>query len=94
MNGNNVITFYAKTGCIYCSSMEADLRSLGVPFAKIYPKDQEIKGLKEKFKMNTFPMMFIGNELIGGYSEFSNLLSTNTFQEKLKKFDINCSNIF
>lgn len=92
MNGNFIVTFYAKQNCIFCESMEADLVSLGVPYAKIYPQGEQLDKLKKL--MPTFPMMFINDELIGGYDEFSRLLSTNVFQEKLKKFDIKCSNIF
>lgn len=92
MNGNFIVTFYAKKNCIYCESMEADLVSLGVPYSKIYPQGKQLEELKKV--MSTFPMMFINNELIGGYDEFSRMLSTNTFQEKMKEFDIKCSNIF
>lgn len=83
--------FYSKVGCPFCDALENDLKKYKLEYEKIIPGKDEIAKLKVSTKMNTFPMLFIGNELIGGYNDFEKLVMTNSLEEKLKAnnfFDI------
>lgn len=83
-----MIKFYAKAKCVYCIKLEQLLKELKLPYDKIYPNDNEIQSLKDKYKMKTFPMVFLGNELIGGFTDFEHLLMTNELEKKLKAHGI------
>ena len=72
---------YAKAGCYYCERLEKLLESLKLQYGKIYPTNMD--QVKKKTGMNTFPMVFIGNELIGGYTEFHTLYITGELEKKL-----------
>lgn len=85
----NKIVFYSKENCIYCSSLETDLKSLGLTYTKITPSPNEIPEIKQKTNMNTFPMIFFGTKCIGGYQEFNSMLLSNTIGEKLNEIGIN-----
>lgn len=78
------IMFYAKKGCSFCLKLENLLNEWGLPYKKHYPQQQEIDELKQKTSMKTFPMVFIGHECIGGFTEFQTLLISNELQKKLK----------
>jgi len=88
---SGTILFYAKENCIFCTSLEADLKSLGLPYIKKYPNPEDIPVLKQVTGMSTFPMLFFGSNLIGGYQEFNSLVMTNQLNEKLKEIGINVS---
>lgn len=82
------IVFYSKNGCPFCNRLEDLLKELGLPYNKIIPQPNSYDDLKKKTKMNTFPMIYIGEELIGGYTEFNTLCLTNELQKKLKLIGI------
>jgi len=84
------IIFYAKPGCIFCKKLETLLLSLKLPFKQIYvTKSEDIDRLKQLTNMNSFPMVFIGKEVIGGFSEFNTLYISNELGKKLIPFGIN-----
>ena len=88
------IKVYAKEDCIYCKKLDILLAEYNIKHTKQYlSTTKQIVDLKNISKMNTFPMVFIGPECIGGYTEFLNLLMTNSFEEKLKAHNINDINI-
>lgn len=82
------ISFYAKKGCVFCEKLEQLLKDIKIPYEKIYPDPGQIAQLKELTKMKTFPMVFIGKECIGGFTEFNTLYITNGLEKKLKLFGI------
>jgi len=90
----NIFTFYSKEGCIYCASLESDLKSMCIPYTKKVPCPEDIAALKVKTGMSTFPMIFIGEECIGGYKDFNHMVMTNTLGEKLNAHNIKCSFTF
>ena len=79
------VVFFSKVGCPYCDKLEQDLINMEIPFEKIIPLTEEIPELKVMTKMTTFPMVYIGKECIGGYSDFSNLIATNNLQNKIQE---------
>jgi glutaredoxin len=84
------IVFYAKHGCIFCEKLETLLKSLNLPYTKNYISNiGDTNRLKELTNMSSFPMVFIGNEVIGGFTEFNTLYITNQLGKKLISFGIN-----
>ena len=59
-------------------------QAIGNKQSSIVELQKELINLKEKTKMMTVPQIFIDDELIGGYTELTFLISTNEFQEKMK----------
>lgn len=90
------ILFYSKDMCIFCKKLEDLLFEYSIPFKKITPTSAEIDEIKRFTKMTTFPMVLIGNECIGGYTEFYHLLMTNGLEDKLKanNIDIKVPTVF
>lgn len=84
------VYFFSKVGCTYCIKLEESLDSLNIPYTKyvLDPADSNygcVAGhLKDKTAMTTFPMLYIGLELVGGYSDFKTLEITNGLEPKLK----------
>jgi glutaredoxin len=84
------IVFYAKQGCTYCDKLETLLKSINVPYDKIYLNNiDDITRVKQKTSMKTFPMILIGNEVVGGFKEFNTLYITNQLAKKLIPYGIN-----
>lgn len=74
------IFFYSKPGCKYCAMLENDFLENGTEYVKYEIKDSnEANRIKEKTGQNTFPILFIDNKLVGGYSEYRTLVMTNQF---------------
>lgn len=82
------ILFYSKEFCPFCKKLEDLLLEYSIPFKKVTPTKTEIDGIKNITKMTTFPMVMIGEECIGGYTEFYILLMTNGLEDKLKENNI------
>lgn len=71
----NEVKVYTQTYCPYCDRAKSLLKEKGVNFEEINldGKPDELNSLREKTGMRTVPQIFIGEELIGGYSELSSL---------------------
>ena len=69
------VTVYSKDYCPYCDRAKAMLKSKGVAFEAIELQDSpgEFAKLKEKTGLMTVPQIFIGEKLIGGYSDMADL---------------------
>ena len=68
------VTVYSKDYCPYCDRAKALLKSKGVAFEAIEMEDpREFAKLREKTGMMTVPQIFIGEKLIGGFSEMADL---------------------
>ena len=85
------IYFFSKDGCRYCSALSALLIELGLPYRAIKVSDKEKATVANHTGMKTFPMLFFGNELIGGYDNFCQLVNFNSqlLEQKLNANNIN-----
>lgn len=73
--GQPKVTVYSKDYCPYCDRAKSLLESKGVAFEAIELQDQpaEFQKLKERTGLMTVPQIFIGEQLIGGYSDMADL---------------------
>ncbi len=75
VNSTVKVTVYSKDYCPYCDRAKALLKSKGVAFEAIELQDHpgEFAKLKERTGLMTVPQIFIGDKLIGGYSDMADL---------------------
>lgn len=80
------ITVYSTDYCPYCVRAKNLLISLDLPFEEINLQNdpQQLKELKERTGLRTVPQIFIGEELIGGYTDLQALVDADKLNEKLK----------
>ncbi len=80
-----LVKIYTKVPCSYCAAAKRLLDQKGVPYAEVELTDNfdEILRLKNQTGMRTFPMIFIGDELIGGYTEMKDLEASGELDRKL-----------
>ncbi|MBY0554860.1 glutathione S-transferase N-terminal domain-containing protein [bacterium] len=74
------ITIYSKRGCVYCDRAKNLLNEKDISFHEVMvdTSDQRaVSELQEKTGMRTFPQILIGNELLGGFAELSELEQKN-----------------
>lgn len=74
------LTIYSKDSCIYCDRAKELLQNRGIEFREVLvdANDQcTITELQEKTGMSTFPQIFLGHKLIGGYLELKRLEQEN-----------------
>lgn len=69
---NKKIIAYTKTKCIYCIKLKTLLSEIEIPFEEIdvTKKPLMINWLISTTKAYTVPYIFIGDEYIGGYTDF------------------------
>jgi glutaredoxin len=71
------IEVYGKENCPYCVRAKEWLaeRNLSYAYTDVLKNLSvaELIALKEKYNMNTVPIVIINDELIGGYSELKKL---------------------
>lgn len=81
----NNVTIYTKESCPYCQMAKQLLTGKGVPFTEINLEDKpdELMALKQRTGMRTVPQIFIGDELVGGFSELRELESSKQLDAKL-----------
>lgn len=79
------VTIYTKESCPYCVQAKQLLKNKGVAFEEINleNKPDELMALKQRTGMRTVPQIFIGEELIGGFTELRALETANTLDAKL-----------
>lgn len=71
---NNEVTVYTINHCPYCVSAKSLLTENGIPFNEVLvtDSDDEIRNLlQRKSGMRTFPQIFVGEALLGGFSELN-----------------------
>jgi glutaredoxin len=64
-----MITIIGKRGCVYCSAAEGLLQRRGIAFRKLDVSDHESEGLISVSGMKSLPVIYSGDELIGGYDQ-------------------------
>lgn len=79
------VTIYSTPHCPYCMRAKALLSDMGVTFEEKNVPDHadEHRELSEKYNWQTVPMIFIGEEFIGGYDDLAALRDAGTLQAKL-----------
>jgi glutaredoxin 3 len=79
------VVVYSKDYCPYCDRAKALLKSKGVQFDAIELQDHpgEFEKLKARTGMMTVPQIFIGDELIGGYTDMAALDREGVLDQKL-----------
>jgi glutaredoxin 3 len=79
------ITVYTKTPCPYCVRAKSLLNQKGLAFKEIHVDDDDFATREELFEktgFKTFPQIFFGDHVVGGYAE----LKAIDESEGLKKF--------
>lgn len=79
------VVVYSKDYCPYCDRAKALLTAKGVVFEAIELQHHpgEFERLKERTGMMTVPQIFIGEELIGGYTDLAALEREGALDKKL-----------
>ena len=74
MASTRPVTVYTMHYCPYCERAKALLAQRGIPYEeKCLENDDEAAwdALYERSGMRTMPQIFVGEELIGGYTELA-----------------------
>ncbi len=74
------VTVYTIDPCPYCTQAKSLLQSKGVSFEEVRVQrddDAMREALLRKSGMRTFPQIFFGDELVGGYAELKRLEDTH-----------------
>jgi glutaredoxin 3 len=81
------ILIYLKSHCPYCVRAKELLRAKGVTFDEVNldNKPEEYAELKNRTGMMTVPQIFIGEKLIGGYSDLAALEHEGQLDPLLKQ---------
>ena len=79
---NHLVVIFSKPSCVYCDLAADLLAEKGVSFIKFnigdYTNDENfdefLDDLMEKTNQKTFPMIFMKQKFIGGYSDLKKLV--------------------
>lgn len=65
------VKMYTWGSCPYCIRAKSLLSGKGIPFEEINldGKDEELQALRNKTGQRTVPQIFIGEKMIGGFSD-------------------------
>jgi len=65
------VTVYSTETCTMCNSVENLLNAREVPYEKVivHEDSKEHRELSERSGLQTFPQVFIGSLLLGGFQE-------------------------
>ena len=80
------VTVYTTSYCPYCTRAKNLLKSKNIPFTEVDLTNDQAKRdeLEEKTGWQTVPMIFIGDEWIGGSNELHALADSGELDRKLK----------
>jgi glutaredoxin 3 len=80
------VVIYTKSHCPYCVAAKNLLQSKNVQFEEIYLDDrpEEYATLKARTGLMTVPQIFIGEQLIGGFTDLSKLDQDQKLDAMLK----------
>jgi glutaredoxin 3 len=82
------IRVYTTTVCPYCVSAKRLLKELGYAFEEINLEnnpDLRLRLSQENGGYRTVPMIFIGKEFIGGFTDLKALHDAGTLRDKVEK---------
>ena len=77
------VTLYTFEVCPYCEQAKLMLGSLNVEFTETKLSRDELGDFAKKTGMSTVPQIFFDDELIGGFSDLAELVSSGKFNEKI-----------
>jgi glutaredoxin 3 len=79
------VTVYTTDPCSYCARVKGLLHARGIAFSEVnLARDADGRvELARKTGMMTFPQVFIGGELVGGWVEVSAAADSGRLQELL-----------
>ena len=79
------VVVYTKTPCPYCDRAKTFLKNKGVPYEERHITDpDEMIALKKRTGWMTFPLIFVGEKLIGGFDDMNALDKAGEFDKLLK----------
>jgi len=80
------VTIYTAPACPYCIRAKQFFDESNIEYVEKLTQDheEEHEALMEKYKWRTVPMIFIGEEFIGGYDDMMKLVSEGALEEKLQ----------
>ncbi len=79
------VRVYTWSNCPYCVRAIALLESKGIAFEEINldGKDEELHALRTRTGWRTVPQIFIGEEMIGGYTDLAALEASGKLEKML-----------
>lgn len=92
---NNKVLVYTKEGCPYCHKAKKFLENLGIPYSEglLKPNDPNYVRQRDKlfrvFQQKTFPIILVGDTLVGGSSDLETFYFTGKLKRLCKKININ-----
>jgi glutaredoxin 3 len=79
------ILIYTKKPCPYCEHAKTLLKQKGLAYEeKLLTSPDEMIALKKKTGWMTFPQIFIGDKLIGGFDDLSALNQSGELDKMLE----------
>jgi glutaredoxin 3 len=70
------ITIYSKNDCIYCERAKRLLSEKNIAFREVLVDTSDectVSELQDRTGMKTFPQIFIGNQVLGGFTQLQEL---------------------
>jgi glutaredoxin 3 len=70
------ITIYSKNDCIYCERAKRLLSEKNIAFREVLVDTSDectFSELQDRTGMKTFPQIFIGNQVLGGFTQLQEL---------------------
>ena len=79
------VTIYTTESCPYCTRAKVFLKSKGIAFEEVnLTHDSEKRNaVQQKTGWMTVPMIFIGDEFIGGFDDLSTLDASGKLVKKI-----------
>lgn len=80
------VKIYTWSNCPYCVRAKSLLESKGVPFEEINldGKDDELNALRARTGWRTVPQIFIGEKMVGGYTDLAALDANGELDKMLR----------
>lgn len=78
------VRIYTTPHCGYCSMAKELLEAKGIGYEEIAIRDRETRNrVREESGWPTVPVIYIGDELVGGYQELSALSKAGQLERML-----------
>jgi glutaredoxin len=90
----NKIVVFSRLGCKYCENTRKFLNTLQLPFneIKLKPDDKNYEYKRDQlfhyYHHNSFPVIVINNQLLGGYSDLIKAHSTSKLHDMCSKIGL------
>lgn len=81
------VTIYTNIYCVYCNAAKNLLGKKGLEYTEINLSSDPEQRLRlvEKYKWRTIPLILIGDEVIGGFTELYELENTGELDRLLER---------